>query len=121
MATDNRCIFTGTTGIDGAHFFPAGDFEKFADIPENIFGMRRDHHSVPQTPCFDWTQRDGVWVVRPIAERRYMLEHMSLEDFRPAIRNKIRIMGLYCEKYGVEFPEGERPTDYEALMLQGRQ
>lgn len=117
--TNGRCVFTGTVGVDGAHWYSAGDFGLLADVPENIFSMRRDHHSVPQTPCFDWTQRDGVWAVRPIAERRWMLENMTLDEFRGIIHKKIRVVGLYCNAHDIEFPDAERPSDYEALINQG--
>lgn len=113
-------MFTGTMGADGAHWYPAGDFHALADVPENIFAMRRDHHSVRGKPCFDWVQRNGVDVVRPIAQRRWMLENLVLEEFKHMVHKKIRVVGLYCNACDIEFPAAERPEDYEALIYQGR-
>lgn len=120
MQTQGRCVFTGLAGTDGAHFFPAGDFTILADVPENIFSMVRNHHSVRGKPCFDWVQRDGVDIVRPVAQRRWMLENMSLDEFRPMVFKKIRVVGLYCNAHEIDFPDAEKPEDYEALIYQDR-
>jgi hypothetical protein len=118
--TGGRCVFTGLAGTDGAHWYPAGDFTLLADVPENIFAMERNHHSVRGKPCFDWTQVDGVDVVRPVAQRRWMLENLTLDEFRAMVHKKIRVVGLYCNAHDIEFPEAEKPADYEALIYQGR-
>lgn len=118
--THGRCLFTGTIGVDGAHWYPAGDFAALADVPENIFAMNRDHHSVRGRPCFDFVQRDGVDIVRPVAQRRWMLENLCLEEFRHIVHKKIRVVGLYCEAHNIEFPDAVMPEDYHALIYQGR-
>ena len=118
--TQGRCVFTGTIGVDGAHWYPAGDFTLLADVPENIFAMHREHHSMRGKPCFDFVQRDGVDIVRPIAQRRWMLENLTLDEFRGIIHKKIRVVGLYCNAHDIEFPDAEKPEDYEALIYRVR-
>lgn len=118
--TDGRCVFTGTVGVDGAHCYSANDYTQLADVPENIFAMNRNHHSVRGRPCFDFVQRDGVDIVRPVAQRIWMLLHLTLDEFRPMIKKKLNVIQLYCEKHGIEFPEPEKPEDYEVLIYQGR-
>lgn len=118
--TQGRCVFTGLAGADGMHWYPANDFTLLADVPENIFAGVRNHHSVRGKPCFDWLQRDGVDIVRPVDQRKWMLENLTLDEFRPIIHRKIRIVGLWCEKHGYDFPDAKRPEDYEALIYQGR-
>ncbi len=117
--TQGRCVFTGSIGVDGAHWHSARKYPALADVPENIFAMRRDHHNVTGKPCFDWKQIDGVDIERPVSERRWMLENMTLDEFRGIIHKKIRVVGLWCMHHGIEFPDAERPTDYEALVSQG--
>lgn len=118
--TDGRCVFTGTIGVDGAHFYPAGDFTALADVPENIFAMNRDHHSVRGKPCFDFLQRDGVDIVRPISQRRWILENLCMEQFKHIVHKKIRVVSLYCNAHDIEFPDSQEPEDYRALIYQGR-
>lgn len=120
--TDGRCVFSGLAGVDGSHWFPAGDYRLLADVPENIFAMNRALHCEEGTPCFEWKQVEGVNIKRPVAERRWMLEHMipeEMADYVPAIRRKISIVGLWCERVGYEFPEAEQPTDLYELKTRG--
>lgn len=118
--TNGRCVFTGLVGVQGAHWYSAGDYTRLADVPENIFAMVPSHHSVRGKPCFDWVQRNGVDIVRPVAQRRWMLENMTLDEFRGIIHKKIRVVGLYCNAHNVEYPDAEKPEDYEALIYQER-
>lgn len=119
-STEGRCVFTTLTGVDAAHFYPAGDYPALADLPENIFSMVRHLHSVIGKPCFDFLQRDGVDIVRPVSQRRWMLENMTHEDFRRAIKVKIMVVGGVCEAHDIEFPDAEKPEDYVALIYQSR-
>lgn len=118
--TMGRCVFTGMVGVDGAHWYSARKYPQLADVPEVVFAMRRDHHWVLGKPCFDWKQIEGVDIERPVSERRWMLENMTLDEFRGIIRKKIHVVGLWCMQYNIEFPAPERPTDYEELVNQGR-
>lgn len=120
MQTEGRCVFTGTIGVDGAHWYSARKYPILADVPEDVFAMNREYHNVPGKPCFDWKQVDGVDIERPVAERRWMLENLTLQEFRHIIHKKIRIIGMYCNAHDIEFPDAEKPTDYEALIYQGR-
>lgn len=118
--TEGRCVFTGTSGVDGAHCFPAGDFRRLADVPENIFTMNRNYHSVRGKPCFDFVQRDGVDVVRPVSQRLWMLENLTIDEPRSIVRKKLSVVRMWCEMYDIEYPEPEKPEDYEKLIYQGR-
>ena len=118
-ATSNRCIFTGLSGADGMHWYAVRPFPALADVPENIFAGVRGCHSVRGSACFDWKQVNGVDVERPVSERRWILENLSLDEFRPLVRKKIHVVGLYCEKFGIEFPDAEQPSDHNELRLRG--
>lgn len=119
--TESRCVFTGTTGVDGAHWYSAGDFPALADVPENIFAMYRECHSMSGLACFDFKQVEGVDTVRSVAERRWLLENITLDDLLPMVRKKIHVVGMWCKKLGVEFPDAIQPSDYYALRLRGRE
>jgi hypothetical protein len=114
--TDGRCVFRGTTGTDGAHLFPAGDFHALADYFTNVFAVSRDLHSTPDKACFDFKWVNGVRQVRPVSERIWMLENMSLDEFRGQIRQKLDSLAYFCEQLNIEFPESEKPSDYYSLI-----
>lgn len=123
--TDGRCLFTGLSGADPAHAFAAGDFPALANCPFNIFYIVRQCHSVRGEPCFDWKQVKGVDIVRPVAERLWMLTNMVCEpmwDYRGAIRRALQLLAEECGRVRVEYPRMPVcPSDYYALRLRGRE
>ena len=116
LHTMNRCIFRGTTMVDAAHIYPAGDFTSLADLAENIVAVSRDLHSTPDHACFDFKWVKGVRVSRPISERLWMALNMAVDEFKPTIRHKLALLQVACEERGIEFPEPERPADYYSLV-----
>lgn len=118
--TQGLCVFTGVSGTDGAHLFSAGDYPELSDTPENIFAISRNHHSVRGQPCFDFLQRDGVDIVRPVSQRIWMLLNLSIEEMRPIIHRKLRVVKMWCERLDIQYPEVEKPEDYEKLIYQDR-
>lgn len=119
-ATEGRCVFTGLIGVDAAHLFSAGDYPELADIPENIFAMVRKIHSVPDASCFDFTYKYGVRKVRPVAERIWLLRTYGLDELKHIINKKLRVVALWCEAKNIDFPEPQRPADYDELVYQER-
>ncbi len=115
--TENRCVFTGLHGVDGAHLFSCSQYPELSDIPENIFAMVRNHHSTPDNACFDWRIDKTI---RDISERLWMLKNMVIDDLRGKVSQKLRGLEYQCSKLGVRFPSDEKPEDYEQLLCGGK-
>lgn len=124
-AFDGRCIFTGLSGADGAHIYPAGDFPALADCEWNIVPIVRQCHSVRGQPCFDFRQVDGIDIVRPVPERLWMVVNMMPEemwDYRSVVTRRLQLLALECDKVGVPYRGWfTNPPDYTALRLRGRE
>lgn len=122
--TDGRCIFTGLSGGDPAHVFPAGDYPALANCPWDIFYIVRGCHSVRGEPCFDFLQVEGVDIVRPVSQRIWMIENMMPEamwDYRPRVRRSLQLLAEECGRVGIEYPTPRNPPDYHKLRLRGRE
>lgn len=113
-----QCVFTGLVGVDPMHFYPAGDFPSLADCEWNLFNGVRRLHSTPDAACFDWAiNSDNVRVVRSIAERHWMLLHLTLDDIRPKIIVSLNSLQYVCEQEKIEWHEPKEPEDLNELLL----
>jgi hypothetical protein len=113
-AFEGRCVFTGLTGVDGMHLYPAGRYPEYADEPLNIFPGVRYVHSVRGRACFD-LRADGS--ERPVWERIWMLRNLTHDDLRAIVISRVEKL---LSKIGALTPEtGDkeygRPIDAEIL------
>jgi len=116
LETDNRCIFTGLKSVDGMHFYPANEYPQLADLSSNIFAGSRNRHSSPDHATFDTTFRRGVKLIRPVSERLWMLQNLTLEEFREVILTKIFRCEIACIAADIEFPDPIEPKDLQSLL-----
>lgn len=110
------CIFRATAPVDAAHIFSAGEYPSLADYFSNIVAVSRDIHSSSDKACLDFKWVNGVRMVRPVAERLWMVQELSLDEFRPMIFEKLHTLENLCEKHKIFFPTPEKPSDYYSLI-----
>ncbi len=113
-AFEGRCVFTGLTGVDGMHLYPAGPYPEYADDPYNIFTGVRYVHSVTGRACFD-KRADGS--ERPVGERIWMLRNLTHDDMRETVRLRLDLFLVSIEALTAETEKKDygRPIDEKVL------
>ena len=110
-AFDSRCVFRGTTGVDGMHVYPASLFPQLSDCEYNIFPGSRDLHSGREY-CFDLHD----FGTRLVSERIWILMNLSLIEFRSIIRRRLQQLELTCKERNIVWPEPVEPGDLNELL-----
>jgi len=113
-AFEGRCVFTGLTGVDGMHLYPAGRYPEFADDAYNIYPGVRYVHSVRGRACFD-LRADGS--ERPVGERIWMLRHLTDKDLRESVRLRLELFLISIQALTPETEDIDygRPVDEQVL------
>lgn len=111
---NQQCIFSLRDNPDGAHIFPVSTHPELADEIDNIVPVHRLLHSALGVPCFDY-RVDGTH--RPIAEKLWMLLHLTHDEHRARVRSQIDDLFFRVGRFGYLLPTPEKMQDLDAVIM----